>query len=287
MRTSTTILAISALLASTAQAQIPGLSSGLISGLSTNCLGGLASLLGNQELNSCLAITSVVTRLGGVGQNDSLVGPLNTYIGSNLCPANACSNSTLSSANSTINQSCSSEIQSGQNILPGLLQLVVSNYNAVKTASCLEDTKANDQICVVQTLTNLQQNLGQNVSLNTITNLSKGGSSALQPLLQKLAGNSSAFCTDCNKGILSTLAPTLQTYLNASTNQAIQQAVTEGCGQTFLASGVPSDLKQVGKLQTTSGSSSGSSGSNGASLVTLSSVTAGTALLAVGMALLA
>lgn len=285
MRASTTILAISALLASTAQAQVPGLSSSLISGLSTNCLGGLASLLGNQDLNSCLAITNVITELGSVGQNDSLIAPLNTYIGSNFCPASVCSNSTLASANSTINQSCSTELKSGQNILPGLLQLVVSNYNAVKTASCYEDTKANNQICVVQTLTNIQQNLGQNVSLNALSNLSKGGSSALQPILQKLAGNSSAFCTDCNRGILTTLAPTLQTYLNSSTNQAIQQAVTQGCGQTFLTSGVPSELKQTGKLPSTSSGSS--SGSNGASLVTASSVTAGTALLAIGMALLA
>ncbi|PWN35321.1 uncharacterized protein FA14DRAFT_178697 [Meira miltonrushii] len=284
MRASTTIFAITALLASTAQAQIPGLSSGLISGLSTNCLGGLASLLSNQDLNSCLAITSVITELGTVGQNDSLVGPLNTYIGSNLCPASPCSNSTLASANSTINQSCSSEIQSGANVLPGLLQLVVSNYNDVKKASCYEDTKANNEICIVQTLTNLQQNLGQNVSLNTITSLSKGGSSALQPLLSKLAANSSALCTDCNRGILTTLAPTLQSYLNSSTNQALQQAVAQGCGQTFLTSGVPTDLKETGKLQTTSGSNSGT---NGASLVTVSSVTAGTALLAIGMALLA
>lgn len=284
MRTSATILAFSAIFASSVQAQIPGLSSGLISGLSTNCLGGLASLLSNQDLNNCLAISSVVTQLGSVGQNDSLIGPLNTYIGSNLCPANACSNSTLSSANSTINQSCANELRSGQNILPAALQLVVSNYNAVKTASCFEDTKANNQICVTQTLTNLQQNLGQNVSLNAITNLTRGGASALQPLLQRLSGNSSAFCTDCNRGILTTLAPTLQSYLNASTNQAIQQAVTQGCGQSFLTGGVPTDLKQTGKLQNTSGSNSGT---NGVSLVTFSSLTAGTAFLAIGMALLA
>lgn len=286
MRTSTTILAISALLVSTAQAQIAGLSSGLISGLSTNCLGGLASLLGNQDLNTCLALTSVITELGTVGQNDSLIGPLTTYVGSNLCPAAACSNSTLSSADSTIKSSCSSEIKSGQNILPSILDLVITNYNAVKSASCLEDTKSNNQLCIIQTLTNIQENIGQNVSLNTITNLNKGGLSAAQPLLQKLASNSSAFCTDCNKGLLTTLAPAFQSYLNASTNQAVQQAFTQGCGQTFLTTGVPTDLKQTGKLQTNSTSGSGS-GSNGASLVTVSSLTAGTALLAIGMALLA
>ena len=132
MRSAGIVIAATAIMAaSQVQGQLGGISGGLISGISTNCQIGLASLLGNADLNSCLAITSIVGQLGSISGNDSLVGPLNTYIGSDLCPANVCSNSTLSSANSTINSACGSDIQNNTNILPGLLQLVISNYDEV------------------------------------------------------------------------------------------------------------------------------------------------------------
>lgn len=149
MRT-TAALAALFVLAAVANAQLP---LGLINGVSTGCLAGLASLLTNTELNSCLAITAAVTGIGALSQNDSMIPAVDTYIGSSLCPAIVCSTSALRSANNTILSACASDIQNGRSILPGLLQLIMSQYTALKTASCFEDTKANDQICVTQTLT--------------------------------------------------------------------------------------------------------------------------------------
>lgn len=113
---------------------------------------------------------------------------------------------------------------------------------------------------------------------------SNSSPSSLPQLLQRLSGNSSAFCTDCNRGLLSTLSPALQGYLNASTLQSLQQAVDQGCGSSFQTSGVPSDLRQTAKLNGSSGSSA--SGTNAGFSLYASVLTAGSVLTAVGLALL-
>jgi hypothetical protein len=280
-------LAAVALLSSSANAQL-GLPTGLISGLSTSCFGGLASLLfNNADLNSCLSITGAVSNLGALSNNDSIVPAINNYLSSDLCPAQYCSNATLQSANNTISSACASDISSNSNFLPGLLQLIISYYPDVKKASCLQDTKANNQICVTQTLSNIQGTLGQNITLGEVQTLSSN-TEAVTQVLSKLSSNSSAFCTDCNRAIVSILSPALTSYVTNSTLTGLREAITSGCGASFLTAGVPSDLKQSGNLATSSsGSGSGSSGTNAGSAVGASAFTAVTAVLAIGFAVLA
>lgn len=244
-------------------------------------------LFNNADLNSCLSITGAVSNLGALSNNDSIVPAINNYLSSDLCPAQYCSNSTLQSANNTISSACASDISGNTNFLPGLLQLIISYYGDVKRASCLEDTKASNQLCVTQTLTNVQSNLGENITLSEVQTLSSN-TEAVTQVLSKLSSNSSAFCTDCNRAIVAILSPALTSYVSNQTLTGLREAITSGCGASFLTAGVPSDLKQSGNLDGSSSSSgSGSSGTNAGFAVSASTVTFVSAVLAVGFAILA
>ena len=101
-----------------------------------------------------------------------------------------------------------------------------------------------------------------NVSLNTLLSLN---STTLGSLVQALAQNQSALCTDCNKGILTTLAPTL----NASTGAAqIGSSFVQACGNNSIGT-IPTSLRQVangtssGGANTATGGSTPGSGSSG------------------------
>lgn len=133
-----------------AQSQLP---QGLIDGIGTPCLLSLSSLLSNDDLNKCLQLNEAITTFGAVKSNDSLVPALNTFLTQDFCPADACQQSTLTSANDTLYQSCTSDIESGKNPILKLLPAFLKDYTPIKTATCLQDTKANDQNCIVQTLT--------------------------------------------------------------------------------------------------------------------------------------
>ena len=143
--------ALAALAIAGASAQLDGLAPGIISGLSTGCLGGLASLLSNGDLNNCLHLSQAIASFGAAGQNDSLILPLDNYLSTQICPNAPCSQSTLSSANDTINMACSSELSTGNSSVSGLSYLF-DNYDVFRSALCLEDTTRNDQLCVVQSL---------------------------------------------------------------------------------------------------------------------------------------
>jgi hypothetical protein len=146
-------LSLVALAVSGASAQLSGLPTGLISNLSTTCLAGVATLLSNSDLNSCLHLTQAVTTFGAAGSGDSLVDPLNTYLSSQICPNAACTSATLTAANTSVAQACSSELASGNALAPEVLVDLFTHYDSYRTAACLEDTTASDQLCIAQTLT--------------------------------------------------------------------------------------------------------------------------------------
>lgn len=141
---------VTILAASSAQAQ--DLPTGLISGISTGCLSSLANLLLDNDLSSCMALSQAITTFGTLGDDDSVVPAAQTFLSSAFCPAPVCQLTTLASANLTLNNGCQAELDNVTNPLPYALSLLVSQYNAVKTASCYEDTAANNQLCIVQSL---------------------------------------------------------------------------------------------------------------------------------------
>jgi hypothetical protein len=129
------------------------LSGSLFSGLSTGCLGGLASLLSETGLNECLHLSQAITTFGSLESGDSVIPSLSTFLSTQICPNAACNTTTISAANSTIAQDCATDLSSGNSTIPEILIYLFDNYDAFRTAACLEDTSMNNTLCLVETLT--------------------------------------------------------------------------------------------------------------------------------------
>ncbi|UZJ51741.1 hypothetical protein CBS101457_001061 [Exobasidium rhododendri] len=234
-----------------ASAQLSGLPSGLVSNLSTSCLGGVASLLSNSDLNSCLHLTQALTTFGAAGSNDSLVDPLNTYLSSQICPNAACSSSTLKTANTSVVQACSTDLASENNAtVPEVLVYLFTNYDTFRTAACLEDTTKGNQLCLTQTLSNLQTTTNMNVSLSALTALT---SSSEEALITAFAANTTALCTDCNKALLTTFAPSFKSSSSNVTTQ-LGSIFTQKCGTSSIGT-IPTSIRASASGNSTSATS--------------------------------
>jgi hypothetical protein len=132
------------LVISSTMAQLP---TGLVSGLSTQCIGGLSGLITNTDLNTCLSLTTALTTFSGATGSNSLVPGLQTYLSNNICPT-ACSASTLTSANQTIVSSCQAELTNGTTIVTPLVYLF-THYDTIRSAACL---KNGNNLCIAETL---------------------------------------------------------------------------------------------------------------------------------------
>lgn len=148
MRVSTSIVYISLALIASSKAQFP---TGLLSGVSSECLGGLASLATNPALDECLHFNEALTAFNTAGSGSSVVPALNTYLGEEFCPGVACSSSTLTEANNTLTSSCASDSQNATSIVSALTYLF-TYYDEVRAAFCLRDTTQNNELCSIQTL---------------------------------------------------------------------------------------------------------------------------------------
>ncbi|EST05933.1 hypothetical protein PSEUBRA_004982 [Kalmanozyma brasiliensis GHG001] len=272
--------------AGSAQAQ---LDPSLITGLSSGCAGSLVSLVTNSSgVSQCLSLPTAVGALTSAG-NNSVIPGLQSYLSGSICGSGkpVCSQSQLQSANQTLLQGCSSDLQSnnGQNI-PALIAFFLNRYSQLREGACLQ-AASNSSYCLITALYSVQNTTGQQLSFSGLQSL-LGSQQGQQQALQALASNRTAFCTDCNKGLYSAL-------FNGTSNQQVSGAVSQTCGSSFVDGQIPSTLKSTASGSSSSsapsGSGSGSSGSsgNGASGINAGAVAAfGSALAAVaaGLALL-
>lgn len=267
--------------ASSAEAQ---LDPSLVTGLSSGCASGLIGLVTNTSgISSCLALPNAVGALTSAG-NNSVIPGLQSYLSGSICGSGkpVCSSSQLSSANATLLQSCSSDLQSnnGQNI-PALIYYFIQNYPRLREAACLQNQSGS--YCLIDGMYALQNTTGQQISFSGIQGI-LSNEQTQQQSLQALAQNRTAFCTDCNKGLYSVL-------FNGTSNQQVQGAVSQTCNSSFVDGQIPSTLRNTASSSSSSsspsGSGSGSSGSgNGAAGVSAGAVAAfGSALAAVAAGL--
>jgi len=258
-------------LAGSAQAQ---LDPSLVNGLSSNCASGLVGIVTNSNVSSCLALPNAVGALTSAGNSSSVIPGLQQYLGGSICGSSktACTQSQLSSANSTLLQACSSDLQNnnGQNI-PALVYYFINNYDRLRDAACLENSSG--QYCLIQGLYTVQNSTGMNLTFSEIQNL-LSSQSTQQQTLQALAQNKTAFCTDCNHALYSELFPN-------NSNQEVSGAVSQTCGSNFTNGQIPSGIRATANgNSTSSSSSSSSSGSSSSSSKNAAKATLNTGALA-------
>lgn len=263
--------------AGNAQAQ---LDPSLITGLSSGCASSLVSLVTNSNgISQCLALTNAVGALTSAG-NNSVIPGLQSYLSGSICGSGkpVCSQSQLQSANQTLLQGCSSDLQSnnGQNI-PALISFLISDYDPIRKAACLQNSA--NQFCIIDGLYSLQNTTGQQISFSGVQTL-LGSKQGQQQALQALASNRTAFCTDCNKGLYSVL-------FNGTSNQEVSGAVSQTCNSSFVDGQIPSTLKSTASGSSSSSGSSPSSSSGSGSSGTGADARSAGAVAAFGSALAA
>ena len=124
---------------------------------------------------------------------------LDSYLGS-LCANSTqkCSNATLTSAQTTVESACASDLSSagGQgavSVLNGLFE----SYPEFYTAACSRN-ETTSSYCVTSILYQLQNATGQDLSFSTVSTLLSGGSDGLSQLNSAL--NDGQLCTGCVAG---------------------------------------------------------------------------------------
>lgn len=128
---------------------------GSTGGVSQGCLQKLGSALADNDLASCLHASGLTGQLRGAGTSSSLVPVIESYLNNNLCPMEPCSQSTLSKINGTIKDGCSSELSQPVGDTPNAAQTIVallSHYDDLRDAVCLEDKNDGDKLCIVESL---------------------------------------------------------------------------------------------------------------------------------------
>lgn len=207
--------------------------------ISNECQSTLTTLATSSD-GACLNLAGLLP-LALAGSNTSLVDPINTWLGG-LCSVDACNNDTLSTIVTNITQGCATDLQPlgfDPSAGPSVVSDVQQWYPTVRQVACLKDGSAN-QLCVTQTLTNLQSSTGT---------LSISGIIALVPNL--LGGGfanipKNETCTNCLKesyNLISQMQPN-------PFNSDAQSAISNQCGADFINGSQPEGL-----TETASGSS--------------------------------
>ncbi|SPO32363.1 uncharacterized protein UTRI_02920 [Ustilago trichophora] len=280
----TTTLAIAATVAGLAGTVSAQLDPSLVTGLSANCASGLVGIVTTSNISSCLALPSAVGALTSAANTSSVLPGLSNYLNNNICGASKspCTKDQLSAANSSLLQSCATDLgaNGGQNI-PALVYYFINSYDRLRTAACLQDSTGTS--CLVKDMETLQDTTRMNLTFSAIQNV-LSNQTIQQQSLMALSANKTAFCTDCTHGLYSVLFPN-------NSNQQLAGALGQTCNTTFLDGKIPATLKSTanGNSTTTTSSATANGGKNAASpvnIAAIASVGSLVAALAAGLALL-
>lgn len=205
----------------------------LVAGLSSSCQAAAGSLL-SSEFGSCANIIGLVSVIGSKG---SVVPSLNTWI-SGICTSSPCSDSTLSTAQSSINTGCSDDVTKGTASAVSLTT-IVGNYKPIRNMLCTQYV-SNGTYCVPGILTDIQNASGKNISVTEVQGLLTQGSSALQTMLGNIP--SGTYCTDCGKAIFIEAS---QIKANGTSTNATAASGSLGsqCGASFVDGNLPSTVR--------------------------------------------
>jgi len=189
--------------------------------LSTDCTNSLKGLLTSPEA-ACLNPSSLLSFF--VGDAQSVPDTVNNWL-TGLCSTGSCSNDTLAAVVANVTAGCGSDLGAG--IPQTITQIVQEVYPTARSIMCLKDTSSG-QLCVTETLTNLQDIVGK----LSFTDLNLG--TAFGDFQKILAGAANLACTGCTKAAFRLAS---QLSLVTQFPQAQQQAALQIdaiCGANFI-----------------------------------------------------
>ncbi|KAJ3844711.1 hypothetical protein F5878DRAFT_655626 [Lentinula raphanica] len=208
-------------------------------GLSSQCTSALAQIALNSS-TACIAPSTLIPIITA-SANTSIVGPVDSWL-TNVCQVAPCSNDTLAAIVTNVTSGCGTELSAlgfSSSDTATLISTVQEFYPTVRQVACLEDGNTN---CVAETLTNLQDAVG-NLSLTNIASLVASGNTTSLP--------SNVTCSNCVKAAYNTVNTAFPGLLD-SENSTLQGE----CGTSFTDGSTPSGI-----VESASGSSSSDSNS--------------------------
>jgi len=183
--------------------------------ISSACTDALQGVLGSPDA-ACLNPSALLTIF--VGTDQSIPDTINNWL-TGLCSQGACSDDVLAEVVNDITTGCASEL--GSDGAGSIAQMVQAAYPLMRNIMCLKDTDSN-QLCVTETLNNVQQVVGQ----LTLSNLTI---STLEEAAQKVLSNGAKLaCTSCTKAAFG-MASQLTAQFPEATNELDQI-----CGPNFV-----------------------------------------------------
>jgi len=212
--------------------------------ISSQCQTTLVTIAGSPDAQCINA--SGLSGLFLSGSGSSIVPTVDSWL-KGLCSVGSCSNATLATLVSNITSGCGTELTSliGSSSSSQLTSIVQQAYPTVRQIVCLEDTSNGDELCVTETLTNVQ-NVTGTLTVNEVSTLLSdlvGGGGPNLP--------SNITCTSCTKAAY-TIANKDFPDLISSEKTAIEQT----CGTAFTDGSYPSGITQTASNNTFSAASS-------------------------------
>jgi len=201
--------------------------------ISSQCESTLVTLAASSD-GKCID-ASALTGIFLQGSGSSIISPVDTWL-HGLCSVGSCSNTVLASLVTNLTSGCGTELTTlFGNLSPSQLTSIVQEaYPTVRKVVCLEDSTDSDELCVTQTLTNIQSTTGTLTltELSSILDTMIGGGTLGLP--------QNTTCTNCNKASYN-IANADFPSLVGSENATIQTT----CGASFTDGSTPSGIVQT------------------------------------------
>ncbi|KAJ7091264.1 hypothetical protein C8R44DRAFT_891661 [Mycena epipterygia] len=183
--------------------------------LSSDCTNSLKGILASPEA-ACLNPSTLLTFF--IGTNQSVPDTINNWL-SGLCSTG---NDTLAAVVANVTTGCSSDLSGvGASVPATLTQIVQEVYPTVRSVVCLKDDASN-QLCVTETLNNLEALVGKldlsNLDVNTLVG----------EFQKVVTGAANLACTNCTKAAFGLASQFTQQF-----PQAVS-AVDTLCGSNFI-----------------------------------------------------
>ncbi|KIJ49350.1 hypothetical protein M422DRAFT_224976 [Sphaerobolus stellatus SS14] len=226
-------------------------------GLSSDCQNALFAVAGNPAASSCLNVPGLIG-IVTIEKNASAIEPLNTWL-QGVCAADACSNATINAIAANITSGCQSDLNKtgvSQNVVKTIVQDLPQFYPTVRKIACLK-TASNNTLCASSTLVDVQQSVGQNLSVDNAL-------STFQAIFTDVKTSNlppSVVCTGCIQGAFDILQ---QDVPSLTSNSVVQSGLASTCGNNFLSGTATSDVTEGTGSAAPSGTLGASKQTNGA-----------------------
>jgi hypothetical protein len=191
--------------------------------VSPECQNAVVTVAGSPQA-ACLNPTDLI-QVFIQGSTNSVIPSMDTWL-RGLCSRGPCSNDDIAFVVTSITTGCASDLQPYLGTTPPetIVPLVQQIYPTFRKAACLADASASNQICVIQTLSNIETATGP-LTFDQISAIATAIASGQDPL------SGVNLCTPCNKQIFNVLRTDFPETFGQGDSVAEIQA---SCGPSFV-----------------------------------------------------